>query len=108
MTIRSHLSRLKRRAFAVILVGFALFACSGLLGRRPATEALMLVAFGLFLLATLYMTVMIRCPNCRSRWGQLMSDGTALSIDHRLQVCPYCRVDLDAPAPSTEPGVRAA
>lgn len=108
MTIRTYLNRLKRNTMRYALLGWLCFAEGGFcLSRFPAAGlAVTLAGFAVFMACTLYLYWAIRCPNCKTSWGTLLSPGGADCIDPRLQVCPFCRVDLDEPLP--ENSVRGA
>lgn len=101
MTIRTYLSRLKRITMRYTVLGWFCFVGGGLcMSRFPAAGlVVMLVGFAAFMVGCVYLCWAIRCPNCKTSWGALLSPGGSDSIDPRLQVCPFCRVDLDGPIP---------
>ncbi len=105
-TIRQYLSRRKRQAMFVQLAGFALFIRTAVVtSARTVPSSVfpwpVLIGYGVFMLGFLIGWIRLRCPNCRTRWTHLAyGGGSPLGIDKRLQVCPYCRAELDGPVPA--------
>jgi hypothetical protein len=50
------------------------------------------VAFALLMAAHLFA---FRCPRCRGNIGPLIMQRGGLSVDQRLNFCPYCGSELD-------------
>jgi hypothetical protein len=97
----------KRRGIIVAGVGGLLFALGGFMGGLlPGLMPLWLAApgFVVFVLAMLYVQLLLRCPSCGARWKHLALQGGIFSIDGRIVFCPYCGRDIDEDLPEPTDG----
>jgi hypothetical protein len=97
MTIRSQISRKKRRALTSGYSGMALFFLGIILLHESGWPLiLMVIGFGVAAVSLLYAFWRIRCPNCKGNIGFVaMYYGTPFSLSKRIKFCPFCGIDID-------------
>ena len=105
MTMRDYLQQQKRWSFALVYLGIVGFIGGATIG--TSGSALMVLGLLGFVLAASGMLVLafrVRCPQCRSRLGQILSNvGGPFTIPRRLRFCPFCGIALDSPMPGGGP-----
>ncbi len=100
MTIRSQLSRKKRRTIIPAYSGLAFFILGMLVGIiSDKTGHVPIVPFiGLFFFSgsMIYLFWRVRCPNCKGNLGYVaMYYGTPFSVSKKIKFCPFCGISID-------------
>lgn len=106
MTGREALDGRKRRVMGVVYFGGGAFLAALFGGQalgQPAVTLLCLPAFAIAYLGMLFGHFFgSRCPWCRSNLAPLAFWRGGLSLDRKLQLCPYCGHQLDEELPERE------
>jgi hypothetical protein len=97
MTIRSQISRKKRKALISAYSGMAFFFL-GIILLHESAWPLILAAIGFSVsgFSMLYAFWRIRCPRCKGNIGYVaMYYGTPFSLSKKINFCPFCGINLD-------------
>lgn len=99
MTIREILGRQKKTLNVITYVGMAIFIPGTMIANNPIAHMVGLIAFAAMFMTMVYSAFAIKCPKCKESLFQLVysSGRSPFSISEKLKVCPFCRVELDAP-----------
>lgn len=93
-TIREHIRRRERR---LLLIALSAWLCipSALVVTEGRTQVLILIPAVLVLPGALVAGMLVKCPKCQTRLGEL-GLGMAFNIARpRACFCPYCGVRFD-------------
>lgn len=99
MTLRESISKRKRTAAIVTYLGFAWsVVCMALSESQIPSLWFYMAIPGLAssFVGTLYLTLLLRCPNCRGRIGYALNYGSPFSVSPKIRFCPLCGVALDS------------
>ena len=97
MTIRSQISRKKRKALISAYSGMAFFFLGIILLHESGWPLiLMFIGFAVAAVSLLYAFWRIRCPCCKGNIGYVaMYYGTPFSLSKKINFCPFCGINID-------------
>ncbi len=97
MTIRSEISKKKRKLQMIGYSGFAFFAIGLILSDKSGILPIFaFIGFAVFFVSMFYALWGICCPRCRGNFGYLaMYHGSPFAISKKIKYCPFCGVDVD-------------
>jgi hypothetical protein len=98
MTIRSQISRRKRKLLIITYSGIAFFILGMILSDRLELSPFWpFIGFAVFLVSImLYGFWGMRCPRCKGNLGYVaMYYGPPFSVSKKIKYCPFCGIDID-------------
>jgi hypothetical protein len=99
MTIRSQISRKKRKAVIFSYSGMVLLFLGIILVDKSTFGWLLIlpfVGFAVSVISGLYVFWRIRCPQCKGNFGYVaMYYGTPFSLSKKINFCPFCGIGID-------------
>jgi hypothetical protein len=97
MTIRSHISRKKRKIFIVTYSGLLFFILGIILSTTLGIMPLVpFIGFAVFFVSIACAFWGIRCPHCKGNFGYIaMYHGSPFSVSKKVKYCPFCGIDID-------------